>query len=966
MSYGVRTSGRRLRSRAFGEGHDAQSIRRSRARSRADRRSRPAPPSGSGRQHPPRALHTRAAEAAAHRAAGAAVDPRAASGLRRDRAGDRACSPTGSSRRGHDVTLLAAPGSRSCAHVVPSSTQTHADEIGDALIDVRPCRRALGDRSTPARGTRRAVRRRPRPLAASRRVALADRIDVPVLHTLHGPFDDDDRARSTADTPRRSGCRRSAGPSSTRRRPGCAASASIPNPIDLDALAARAAQGRLPAVDRAHDPRARARTARSRWRARPGCRWSSPVRSSPDRRRSSTQRDRAAHRRRPRPLRGRGRRRSASASCSRTRAALLMPIRWPEPFGMVMIEAMACGTPVIAFPEGSAPEVVVDGRVRVPRRRRGRDGGRGRSRSTSSTRRAAAPRSPSASTSTSSPAPTRRAYRQVIAGASTRPRPVVPAHDGGGRCPIRQSACSTAARSWSPIATATSTPDARLPPHGFFCEDTRFVSRWRLSVQGAADRHPSDTRLDYFVAQFFLVSPSPGFHAAPRSAIVRQRLIGDIWLEDVVVVNHRDEHVAVARRRSTSRPTSPTSSRSRTTTSASDRSSPQRRDRELVLRYRNGDFLRETHDHGQRAGGRSTDDGLRLNLRLAPREERRVSFAITPARRRSTSAGTPRGRRSGSFEECAATPRRARRLDGRRSAARDRRATPLRHAYDRSLVDLAALRFHPHIGTQDVSLPAAGLPWFMTLFGRDSLITSYQALPYRPELAATTLRTLAARQGTACDDFRDAGARQDPARDPLRRADGASASGRTRRTTAPPTRPRCSCRCSTSTSAGPATPTLVRALEPSAARGARVDRPLRRPRRRRLRRVRRRATRRPGWSTSAGRTRWNSILFADGRSRAGPIAICEIQGYVYDAKRRGARLAREVWDDPALADRLEAEADALRPRFQRGLLDPRAAACFALALDGDKRQVDSLSSNIGHLLWSGIVDDERAEAVAGI
>ena len=51
----------------------------------------------------------------------------------------------------------------------------------------------------------------------------------------------------------------------------------------------------------------------------------------------------------------------ASASCTRGARALLMPIRWAEPFGMVMVEAMACGTPVIAFPEGSAPEVVIDG-----------------------------------------------------------------------------------------------------------------------------------------------------------------------------------------------------------------------------------------------------------------------------------------------------------------------------------------------------------------------------------------------------------------------------------------------------------------------------------------------------------------------------------------------------------------------------------------------------------------------------
>ena len=79
---------------------------------------------------------------------------------------------------------------------------------------------------------------------------------------------------------------------------------------------------------------------------------------------------------------------------------------------------------------------------------------------------------------------------------------------------------------------------------------------------------------------------------------------------------------------------------------------------------------------------------------------------------------------------------------------------PLSATYRRSLVDLAALRFSP-LSAGRRSLPAAGLPWFMTMFGRDSIFTSLQALPFAPELAATTLRELALRQGTRSDDFRD-------------------------------------------------------------------------------------------------------------------------------------------------------------------------------------------------------------------
>ena len=84
---------------------------------------------------------------------------------------------------------------------------------------------------------------------------------------------------------------------------------------------------------------------------------------------------------------------------------------------------------------------------------------------------------------------------------------------------------------------------------------------------------------------------------------------------------------------------------------------------------------------------------------------------------------------------------------------------PLKTTYRRSLVDLAALRFAPPV-MGGKSLPAAGLPWFMTMFGRDSIFTSLQSLPFTPELAATTLLALGDWQGSRLDDFRD----EDPGR----------------------------------------------------------------------------------------------------------------------------------------------------------------------------------------------------------
>ena len=89
-----------------------------------------------------------------------------------------------------------------------------------------------------------------------------------------------------------------------------------------------------------------------------------------------------------------------------------------------------------------------------------------------------------------------------------------------------------------------------------------------------------------------------------------------------------------------------------------------------------------------------------------------------------------------------------------------------------------------------------------------------------------------------------------------------------------------------------------------------------------------------------------------------------MQGYVYDAKLGLAEIARKAWRDAELADRLEQEAAELHARFNEAFWTPDRGGFYVLALDGEKRQVDSRCSNMGHLLWSGIVPPERVDAVA--
>ena len=274
------------------------------------------------------------------------------------------------------------------------------------------------------------------------------------------------------------------------------------------------------------------------------------------------------------------------------------------------------------------------------------------------------------------------------------------------------------------------------------------------------------------------------------------------------------------------------------------------------------------------------------------------------------------------------------------------------------MVDLASLRFNPGI-LEEASLPAAGLPWFMALFGRDSLITSYQALPFAPELAATTLRMLAARQGREVDHYRE----EEPGKilHELRFGE----------LTAFGERPH-----------GPyygtadATPLFLvlldeyerwtgdTALVGELERSARaafdwIDRFGDSDEDGYIEYERKTEA---GLENQCWKDSWNSIVYPDGRLAPTPRATCEIQGYVYDAKRRCSRLAREIWGDPALADRLMREAALLKSRFNRDFW-VADRECFALALDGAKRQVDTLTSNMGHLLWSGIVDEDKAAPV---
>ena len=156
------------------------------------------------------------------------------------------------------------------------------------------------------------------------------------------------------------------------------------------------------------------------------------------------------------------------------------------------------------------------------------------------------------------------------------------------------------------------------------------------------------------MAQFFLVCPSPGFHAAPTLGIVRQRLVGDVWMEDTVVVNHRDEHAMVALDLEAG---SDFADRFevKDNTIRERRIDTECRDQELVLRYHNGQFVRETRITVSETAT-IEPDAVQLNLQLA-RGRSGVSRLSSPRTPTTTTAATARGAPAARVTSCAGNGR---------------------------------------------------------------------------------------------------------------------------------------------------------------------------------------------------------------------------------------------------------------------------------------------------------------------
>jgi glycogen debranching enzyme len=498
--------------------------------------------------------------------------------------------------------------------------------------------------------------------------------------------------------------------------------------------------------------------------------------------------------------------------------------------------------------------------------------------------------------------------------------------------------------------------------HGFFADDTRFLSRLVLLLNGERPLLLSSAKVEYFSAGFFLRNPLAGGLAQDVVSIKRERFVGDGLQDHFVVQNQGMEPVSFELSLELATDFADIISVKEHDFALGDPVHAAALPDPATALYVEGrrEFV-FTDPEGPRTqvflsrDGEVSDGGVAFRIELEPRAIWDLRMDVVTSLDGEEEA-SPRGVE--------------RRFGDERSRVRDSLAAwqlrvpqvraswdDLRHSFGHSVADLASLRMRGNGRSGVGRLPAAGMPWFMTVFGRDTLITCLQTMLFGPELARSALEVLAELQAKEDDPSIDA----EPGKIVHEVRGGKCAK-------------RWFARYYGTLDATPLYLILLSEVWRWTDDTALVSR-LKEPALAALRWIdeygdldgdgfvefHRRNER--GLEVQSWKDSGDSQRFADGRIAQSPIAPCEVQGYVYDAKRRMADIAREVWRDGPMADRLEREAEELRRRFDQAFWVERRGGYYALGLDRDKRQIDSLCSNIGHLLWSGIVPADKVDRV---
>ena len=496
---------------------------------------------------------------------------------------------------------------------------------------------------------------------------------------------------------------------------------------------------------------------------------------------------------------------------------------------------------------------------------------------------------------------------------------------------------------------------------GLFVRDTRLISRLELSINGHAPEGLAAQGHEPFARTFLSrMPPLPGL-ADSTLLVIRRRELNEGMSERITLRNMSTEPLPVSLRLGV----------------GGDFADVFEVKEGRVAAGRDGgnglavevdaDSIRLSRKVGSSLRGAAITGARTENAQLEVSGSQLTWHAVVPAHGSWSTAVTITpsldGQELTEFRFSPAQP------DGSRPAQRLaewRRQSPLVHASDARMADvfaastedLGSLRiFDPDHA--DRAVIAAGAPWFMTIFGRDSLLTSWMVLPLDPSLALGTMRTLASLQGTKVTPATE----EEPGKILHEMRFGMQASlwlGGS----------------SVYYGTVDATPLFVMLLGEMRRWGLErgvVDELL--PH----------ADRALDWivnygdrdgdgfveygrSTELGlanqgwKDSFDGVTFADAAIAEPPIALAEVQGYAYAAFLARSHFSTER-EDVDGADYWACKAQELKDKFNREFWIPERGY-FALGLDARKRQIDSLASNMGHCLWTGIIDADKAASVA--
>ena len=495
------------------------------------------------------------------------------------------------------------------------------------------------------------------------------------------------------------------------------------------------------------------------------------------------------------------------------------------------------------------------------------------------------------------------------------------------------------------------------PDVGFFHDDTRFLSRMELRVDGYRTVVLSSSTEQTFSSQIELTTgkstmretyeiPENTVHIRREQLLASETLFDNFWFENFnfhelelnLELAYEADFMDVFQVRGVARQ------------KLGQYFLPIVRKDSIVFHYCGRDGVaRETVIHLSPEPDMVDGTTARWKLRLPPFKRFRLETTIVPQ---------VEGKRSRSVH-----PDFGQQLRMRREAIAEWASHSTSFSANNSIfgemVETCKADFHAlQIPEARERVIAAGIPWFATMFGRDSIIAAYQSLMLNPQLASETLRVLASLQGKEKNDWRD----EEPGKILHEYREGEMT-----RAGEMPFGPYYGSVDATplwlillsETFNWTADEQLVKDLLPNAYRALEwidsygdldgdgfIE-------------YQRRSSK--GLANQGWKDSWDAIMHHDGEVAKSPIALCEVQGYVYEAKYRMASLMRS-FGDVKTADRLRKDSAEMAKRFEKAFWMPKLGF-YAMALDREKRQTQVVSSNPGHLLFTRMLPLERAKAI---